>query len=80
MAGNNTADSEKFEAVYLKEGDEANLRVVKTGIQDDSNIEIISGLKEGETVITGPYNTVTKLLKQGDKVEVSNPDKLKKDK
>lgn len=74
------AASEKFEAVYVKEGDEAKLRIVKTGIQDDSNIEIISGLKEGETVIIGPYNTVTKSLKQGDKVEVSVPEKDKKEK
>ncbi len=73
-------NNEKFEAVYLKEGEEAKLRVVKTGIQDDSNIEILSGLKEGETVITGPYNTVTKLLKQGDKVEVATPKKDKKEK
>lgn len=73
------ATAEKFEAVYIKEGDKAKLRVVKTGIQDDSNIEIISGLKEGETVITGPYNTVTKSLKQGDKVEVSTTEKDKID-
>lgn len=69
------SNTEKFEAVYVKEGDEAKLRVVKTGIQDESNIEILSGLKEGETVITGPYTTVTKLLKQGDKVEVSSSSK-----
>lgn len=73
-------NEEKFEAVYVKDGEVAKLRVVKTGIQDDSNIEIISGLKEGETVITGPYNTVTKLLKQGDKVEVAAPVKDKKEK
>ncbi len=73
----NTA-TEKFEAVYVKDGENAKLRVVKTGIQDDSNIEILSGLKEGETVITGPYNTVTKLLKQGDKVEATNPNTPKK--
>lgn len=60
---------EKFEAVFVKENDEAKLRVVKTGIQDDSNIEIVEGLSAGETVISGPYNTVTKLLKDGDKVE-----------
>src|SRR5690606_19748024 len=75
-----TVSDEKFEAVYVKEGDVAKLRVVKTGIQDDSNIEIISGLKEGETVITGPYNTVTKLLKDGDKVEVASTEKEKKEK
>ncbi len=74
-AANNTATAEKFEAVFVKEGDEAKLRVVKTGVQDDSNIEITSGLKEGETVITGPYNTVTKLLKPGDKVNVASQEK-----
>ena len=44
--------------------------MVKTGIQDDSNIEISSGLEEGEEVIVGPYNLVTKTLKSGDQVEV----------
>lgn len=72
---NNTASAEKFEAVYVKIGEEAKLRVVKTGVQDDSNIEITSGLKEGETVITGPYNTVTKLLKPGDKVSTTSEGK-----
>ncbi|MAZ27407.1 MAG: efflux transporter periplasmic adaptor subunit [Cytophagaceae bacterium] len=63
--------NEQYECVFVKDGDEARLRVVKTGIQDESNIEITSGLKPGETVIVGPYNTVTKSLKAGDKVEVS---------
>lgn len=74
------AAAEKFEAVYLKDGEEAKLRIVKTGIQDDTNIEIVSGLKEGETVITGPYNTVTKSLKQGDKIEVLKTSNEKKEK
>lgn len=59
----------KFECVFVKNGEVAKLRVVKTGIQDDSNIEIISGLKEGDEVITGPYNVVTKILKTGDKIK-----------
>ncbi|SDR71412.1 HlyD family secretion protein [Gillisia sp. Hel1_33_143] len=63
---------EKFETVFVKDGNRAKLRVVKTGIQDDRNIEIISGLKDGETIITGPYNTVTKGLDNGDEVSVAN--------
>jgi HlyD family secretion protein len=43
--------------------------VVKTGIQDDANIEVISGLQK-EIVITGPYTTVSKDLNSGDKVSV----------
>ena len=65
----------KFETVFVKKGEEAKLRVVKTGIQDDANIEITSGLEIDEEVITGPYNTVTKSLKSGDKVEVSKDEK-----
>ena len=61
---------EKFECVFVKEGDKAKLKVVETGIQDDTNIEITYGLNEDDEVITGPYNTVTKSLKNGDSVEL----------
>jgi HlyD family secretion protein len=68
-------EEEKFECVFVKNNDEAKLRVVKTGIQDDTNIEIISGLKEGDEIITGPYNLVSKTLKSGDKIEIKTKDK-----
>jgi HlyD family secretion protein len=68
-------ETEKFECVFVKEGDEARLRVVTTGIQDDTNIEITSGLSEGDVVITGPYNTVTKTLDCGDKIAEAEEDK-----
>jgi len=74
-----TDSEEKFECVFVKEGDKAKLKVIKTGIQDDSNIEIISGLEEDEEVITGPYNTVTKILKNGDSVEYKKEKKEDKD-
>ena len=70
-SGNLGISEERFEAVFLKEGDEARLQKVETGIQDDSQIEITDGLTEGDVVITGPYNTVTKSLEDGDKVEVA---------
>ena len=64
-----TKGEENFECVFVKQNGKAKLQVVKTGIQDDTNIEITAGLEEGVEVITGPYNMVTKLLKPGDKVE-----------
>lgn len=70
---------QKFECVFVKEGEDAKLRVVKTGIQDDRNIEITNGLKEGDVVITGPYTTVTKNLRAGDKVEVAANEKPAED-
>jgi HlyD family secretion protein len=61
----------KFECVFVKVGGKAKIRIIKTGIQDDTNIEVISGLKKGDVVIIGPYTTVTKELNSGDKIVVS---------
>ncbi len=55
--------------VYEKEKGEALAKEVKTGISDFENIQILSGLKEGEEVITAPFNLVSKLLKNGEKVK-----------
>jgi HlyD family secretion protein len=43
---------------------------VKTDIQDINNIEITEGLKEGDMVVTGPYDVVSKTLKVGKQVKV----------
>jgi len=72
-------NDKKFECVFVKQGDKAKLVVIKTGIQDDTNIEVVSGLKKGDVVIVGPYTTVTKDLKPGDKVMAKKaPEKPKK--
>ena len=60
----------KLECVFVKSNGKAKIRIVKTGIQDETNIEIISGLQKGDEVITGPYNTVSKELNSGDKVKM----------
>jgi HlyD family secretion protein len=66
----------KFECVFVKVGDKAKIRIIKTGIQDDTNIEVLAGLQKGDVVITGPYSTVTKDLNSGDKVALlSDKDK-----
>ena len=68
-------EPEKFECVFVNDNGVAKLKVIKSGIQDDSNIEIISGLKDGDEIITGPYTMVSKTLKSGDKIEVKGKDK-----
>jgi HlyD family secretion protein len=69
----------KFECVFVKVGDKAKIRIIKTGIQDDTNIEVLTGLKKGDVVITGPYTTVSKDLNSGDKVTLKvDKDKEKK--
>ena len=57
------------EIVFVSENGEAKVRVVKTGISDYENIEILEGLKEGDEVISGPYFVVSKQLKEGEKVK-----------
>lgn len=70
----------KLECVFVKDGDKAKIRIIKTGIQDDSNIEVIQGLKKGDVVIVGPYTTVTKDLNSGDLVFIKTEEEKTKEK
>lgn len=65
-------EEEKFECVFVNENGKAKLRVVETGIQDDTYIEIISGLSKDDKIITGPYTMVSKSLNPGDLIEDRN--------
>ena len=67
----------KLECVFVKVGNKAKIRIIKTGIQDDTNIEVITGLKKGDVVITGPYSTVSKDLNSGDKVTTDKVEQKK---
>lgn len=70
-------DDELEEVVFVLQKDGKVKKVnVKTDIQDINNIEILSGLKAGDEIITGPYNVISKTLKDGDKVTVSSTSKL----
>jgi HlyD family secretion protein len=63
--------------VFVKGADNKVTKVpVKTGIQDINYIEITSGLKGGEEVITGPYDVVSKQLKKGTQVKVVDKKEL----
>ena len=72
-----TAITDLDEVVFVLQPDKKVKKVVvKTDIQDINNIEITSGLKEGDMVITGPYGTISKILKDGTVVNVVDKDKL----
>jgi HlyD family secretion protein len=49
---------------------------VKTDIQDINYIEITEGLKGSETVVSGPFNVISKDLKEKDKVKVVKAEEL----
>lgn len=57
--------------VFVLDADDKVKKVkVKTDIQDINNIEITAGLKEGDRVVTGPYDVVSKTLKEKQTVKV----------
>jgi HlyD family secretion protein len=56
--------------VYVIAGGKARERTVATGISDETHVELTSGVKPGEQVVTGPYRTLRD-LKDGDPVQVS---------
>ena len=62
--------------VFVRAAGKAELRKVTTGLMDNTHTEIVSGLKEGEEVVTGPYRVVTQELKDGSLIK---PQPVKKD-
>lgn len=56
------------EVVFLLIDGKSVMRQVKTGIQDNMNIQILEGLTKDDEVIVGPYRAVSKKLKDGDSV------------
>ncbi len=67
---------EFFEFVFVVESGKVKMQLVKTGIQDDQYIQILSGLKEGQEVVNAPYLAISKKLKNGSLVKVVKEDEL----
>jgi HlyD family secretion protein len=57
------------EYIFLYDNGVAKMVKVKTGIQDNTYIQILEGMKDGQEMITAPYRAVSKKLKDGDKVK-----------
>jgi HlyD family secretion protein len=57
------------EVVFVSDKGKAKLIEVKTGISDFENIEILSGLTDGQEIIAGPFLVVSKKLKDGDLIK-----------
>ena len=62
---------EELQGVFVIKGEQAEFREVKTGITGTTDIEVLSGLKEGEEIITGSYKVIRTLRNQS-KVKVDN--------
>lgn len=66
--------------VFVSDGKYALAKDVKTGIQDNSNIEIISGLTDSSKVITSPFSAISKKLADSTLIEVVKKEELFKEK
>lgn len=67
-------DREKLKrVVFLKEGDKVRMVPVETGIADTTYIEVKSGLKESDVVVSGSYAAISRRLKDGMKVIAEKP-------
>jgi len=69
-----TADDDGFvEIVFLVQDDGSVVaRQVKTGIQSDQMIEVISGVDKDDIVVTGSYRAISSDLQNGAQVNINN--------
>ncbi len=76
------ADNEADKAptvVFVVNGNHVKQVAVKTGISDNSYVEILDGLKGGEEVVKGNYAAVTKDLDDGKLIKIDNNAGMGKD-
>jgi HlyD family secretion protein len=64
--------------VFVKQGDIVKMRQVETGVADNSYIEVKSGLKTGDEVVSGSYAAISRTLKDGAKILVEKKKKEEK--
>ena len=69
---------EEISVVFVVENGKALQRTVRTGISDETRVEILEGLKARDKVVTGPYRALRD-LKDGDAVQITTPEQEKKD-
>ncbi len=58
------------EVVFALEGDRVKLLSVATGISDNEHFEIVSGVSEGQKIVTGGYRAISKDLEDGKQVRI----------
>jgi HlyD family secretion protein len=66
-------DGEPVEGVYVLNGERVRFRPVEVGIAGDNYFEVLSGLEEGETVVSGSYQAIRE-LEDGALVRIENGD------
>lgn len=60
--------TKSVEFVFVYSNGIVTKQVVKTGIQDNTYIQILEGLTDKQEIVTAPFKAISKQLKDGDKV------------
>lgn len=71
--------SELKEIIFIANGDKAKQVIVKTGIQDNTYIEVTQGLTGDEDIISAPFSAISRKLKDGKLIKKVAKDKLFKE-
>ena len=61
--------------IFIKAGDKVRMQKVETGIADNTHIEVKSGVKAGDEVVSGSYAAISRMLKDGATVMLEKPKK-----
>lgn len=76
VAAGKTTDDELRTLVFITDGKYALARDVKTGIQDNNYIEIISGVEVKDRVISAPFSAISKKLSDSTLIEILKKEEL----
>ena len=66
--GSTAGKPQEEEGVFVNENGAVKFSAVTTGLAGESNIEIVTGLKEGQEIVTGPFKALRE-IKEGSKVK-----------
>lgn len=72
-AASSTGSEDPIEGVFVVDGDLARFRPVEIGIAGDNYFEVLDGLEEGDTVVSGTYQVIRE-LSDGDPVSTTSGD------
>jgi len=64
------------EVVFVVKNGVAHIRPVKTGISSDTDIEIVKGVKDGESIVVGSFRALSKELRDGKPVKIEKARKF----
>jgi len=62
------------EGVYIAEAGKVRFQRIKTGLLGELSLEVVTGLKGGETIVIGPFKAL-RALKDGEAIKPEEPKK-----